>query len=88
MQEQAVAVDEVVGDEPLDEGAAAQDDDVPVAPRLEVPDRRAQIAASACAPCQRSSVSVRVATCFGVALRCAAIGFSSDWFGQKALIFS
>lgn len=27
-------------------------------------------------------VSVRVTTYFGVALRCAAIGFSSGWLGQ------
>ena len=37
---------------------------------------------------QSTASSVREATYFGVALRCAAIGFSSGWVGQYATNFS
>ena len=37
---------------------------------------------------QVRSVSVRVATYLGAALRTLAMGLSSPWWGQKSIIFS
>ena len=88
MHVHAVLVDEIVLDQSLHEYPAAEGDDRPVSPALQLAHGRPRAPASTWVPAQSRVVNVFVTTCLGAALRRAAIGLSSGSFGQCAAIFA